>query len=1303
MFGTTHISLLRAANQLPQPAVANVGIFYEGPDLPLADGYLGARYVENLLGHFGLRGELVRLSNYQQGQVAHYRAAFYVGGNESSDLTETFLNDVVSSRQTFCWLGRHIDRLLSVSHGRQEFGFIYLGYQGSPAGWRIEYKDTLFPAEDFNLTLVEPVAGSRVQVRASAMRGDHSQVPYALSQGHFWYFADAPFGTGRESDRYLVFCDLLHDILEVNHPPQAEALVRIEDVSAEAEPGDLRAAADVLSKRQIPFQIATIPLYRDPSTNVEMRLSDRPNVIEAIHYMIERGGTPVMHGWSHQYRTATGDDYEFWDGIMNRAIAGDSEQDIVRRIDSGLAELFTDGIFPIAFETPHYAASAIDYHAMAKEFSLFYERTMTTPHLGATQYFPYPVIDQFGRHVVPENLGYLPLEKPDPKVLIENARYMRVVRDGVASFYFHPFLNSKLLDEVVAGVSGLGYHFVSLREFGGNVNAAGRYVVRTEPGTVHLFPHDEFWRLRCFGISGKLLSEQTRFGKKGSPVAVSVDVPVGGWAVLDCFPRPDRLAEARKGFTEWWKRMISRWHGQAAVGAYHEPREAWIVWDDALPASEANDQQSYRAVLSLCGFSTRPVSLAQFITAPSDKTTLLVVPGAVARLLSEDQQKKILSYLRSGGMVLADGHQAWLQAVGFQMTGWRLPVDDLQEVLVENASFSWNPEELAERFVPPAGSRVLALESETKQPIVVTGVWGTGRYLYLSVPLDNHTPTGVSHFPYLSEYLAAAFQMRTALRGGRIEAYFDPGYRSGIDLESLATFWRRAGIRTVYAAAWHFYDRYSFDYKALIRACHRNGVAVYAWFMFPQVTQPMWQQHPEWREQAATGGVGRPGWRYILNFQNPACFRAAMDWAKGLLRSEAWDGINVAELNFDAMYPKYLEPSGFVPMNDNVRADFGRQAGFDPAQLFVPSSPYYFSRNPQALARFLRYREDVVTEWHRRVLGELDPIAQARGLEVIVTMMDSLHSKYVQPALGVNSARIAQLMQDFKFTLQVEDPVEHWAQPPDRYRRFHETYRHLVPDERQLMFDINVVADRDIKSTTLPSPIARGTELAETVKSAAVLGRVAVYAEHTVGPENWPLMGSALAEPAHLEEDRGAYQVRTPFPVFLEAFKGQGLSVDGRGWPIDPSNGIPIPSGDHRVWPDTPLLRFFHRTTNTVGGLSGDLLEAREYSTGITLRYASPSRAILVINREPRAVSIDGRRANPVVEDVGGEWVLLTPKGEHYLQITTLTSSGLTLTWWSRIWSWLIAISGAVAAFFMLWFYLRLRLSQAALSESTER
>jgi uncharacterized protein YdaL len=1274
-----------------QSDVADVGIIYDGPDLPLAEGYLGAHYIKNLLGHFGLRGELVRLADYQSGQLAHYHAAFYIGSVPRTRLPESFLNDGRSFRQPLCWLGQHIDEFLVDPETQRRLGFRYLGYQGNRTAWRVLYKDTLFPKDNFNLNVVEPLKGGHAEVRATALQGDNTRVPYALTRDRFWYFADIPFGGAQEGNRYLVFCDLLHDILGIDHAPHSQALARMEDVSAEADPQDLRAAADVLSKRQIPFQIAVIPLYRDPWANVEMRLSDRPKVVQGIRYMIDRGGTPVMHGWSHQYHSSTGDDYEFWDEIKNSAIVGDSEQEIDRRIDSGIAELFANNIFPVAFETPHYAASPIDYRAMQKYFTLFYERTMPTPNLGSIQYFPYPVIDEYGRYVVPENLGYLPKEKPDPRVLIENARYMRIVRDGLPSFYFHPFLDAKLLDQVLEGISDLGYHFVSLRGLGGNMGDSGQYVVRTQPGSVSLSPRDEFWRLLRFDAGGKLVSEQTSRVRGQNPVKVDVDVPVGGWSALECFKQPDRLALAREKTRTLWRQLTTHPHTQSADVVHNPPGDAWILWIDTPSAAEANNQQSYRLVLDLLGFSTRTVPFKEFLQAPSNKATLLVVPDGVGRLLSDRQQKEILRFLSSEGFVLADGIQRWLPALGFRMTGWHLPVAEMQETIVDGASFSWDPEELAERYTPPPGSESLALESDTKQPIAVAGRYGAGRYLYLSVPLDNHRLDGVSHYPYLREYLAEAFHIRSEVRGGRIETYFDPGYRGGVNPDNLANFWKQAGIRTVYVAAWQFYDRYSFNYAALIRACHRNGIAVYAWFMFPQVTPLMWQQHPEWREQAAAGGDGRPGWRYLMNFQKPECFHAAMTWTKDLLHSLPWDGINIAELNFDAEHPDYLQANRFVPMNDNVRAEFAQRAGFDPAQLFVAQSPYFHKRNPKALAAFLSYREDIVTEWHRRVLGEIAPLADALGLEVIVTMMDSLHSNYVQPALGVNSRRITELMKDYDFTLQVEDPVEHWAEAPDRYKRFAETYRQLVPDERRLMFDINVVSDREIQGTTLPSTVARGIELAETAQAAAVLGRVAIYAEHTVGTQDWPLIGAALARPTRMVKDGGAYEVTSAFPFFLNTSARRSYSIDGEVWPVDASNGVLIPPGNHRVSANSAALRLLGSTASTLWALSGDLLEAHAHSTGVTLLYTSPGQSAIVVNREPHKISIDGRRADLPIEGHGDQWVLIAPRGKHSLEVTTFSSAGLAVSWWSRIWSWTITTFSAMATVVILWFYFRLR------------
>jgi len=1270
----------------PQSVSGTVAIIYDGPDLPMAEGFLGAHYIKNLLGHFELRGELIRLADYQRGQLSHYRAAFYIGSVASTVIPRGFLMDVGSTKQPFCWLGLHINQLLASSDAQHHFGLRYdRAYWG---GWRVRYKDALFPADNFNLSIVEPAADS-VKVVATAQRDNRTQ-PYVMNRLRFWYFADNPFSAPQEGTRYLVFCDLLHDILEIYHASQSAALVRMEDVSAEADPGDLTAVADVLSRRHAPFQIATIPLYRNPMNNVEMRLSDRPKVVDAIHYMIDRGGTLVMHGWSHQYHGATGDDYEFWDGVKNAPIAGDSEEEITKRLDAGLGELFANKLFPVAFETPHYAASRIDYRAMQRRFTVFNERTMPTPHMGSVQYFPYPVTDEFGRHVVPENLGYLPMEKPDPEVVIENARLMRVVRDGVPSFYFHPFLDARLLDQVLEGITDLGYRFVSLREFGGEVNGQG-YAVRTQSGPVEFSPDGKLWRLRRFDSGGKLLSEQTASAALNAPVTLNVDVPPGGWAALDGFEKargPSRVAEAMKVLRDWRKTASTR--PQDATN-YEQPGEAWILWQPNASAADANNQESYRTALETFGFAARAVSPAEFTQAPHEKATLVVVPQGVAALLTGTQQQQILRYVSSGGALLADGDQPWLSAVGLHAKGWRLPVNEVQETLIEGTSFSWNPEELVGRYEPPSGSKTLQFETATKQPVVLAGQYGKGHYLYLAAPFDMHTRYGMSRYPYLAEYVADTFHLRSALRGGRIETYFDPGYRGGVNPDNLATYWKQAGIRTIYVAAWQFYDHYHFNYAALIRACHRKGISVYAWFMFPQVTPLMWQQHPEWREQAAAGLDGRPGWRYPMNFQNPACFRAAMDWARDLLNSLDWDGINIAELNFDAKYPDYLQPERFVPMNKDVRTAFAKKAGFDPAQLFVSGSPYYHKRNPQALAKFLSYREDIVTEWHRRVLTELTPVGKERGLEVMVTAMDSLHSKYVQPALGVNSRRIAALMQEFDFTLQIEDPAEHWAEPPDRYQRFAEAYRNLVPDVRRLMFDINVVSDREIDGTSLPSTIARGTELARTVMAAAVLGRVAIYAEHTVESQDWPILGAALARPAQMAVRGNSVEVDTPLPVFLHSSTERAYTLDNQRWTA--VDGLWIPPGRHRLSTGALSLQVFGAQPAQLQSLSCDLLDANLLPASLVVHYTSPGRAAIVLTQKPQRISVDGHTASIPVEGHGGEWVVLAPRGEHHLEIITLTNAGLVVNRSSQILSSLIVVFGAATTLLMLWFYVRLRIS----------
>ena len=1284
---------------------AQVAIYYDGPQTLQSEGVLDARQVQNLLGHFNLTGEIIPLDQYRPGQLVGYRAAFFVGTATGTRFPAAFLNDVRNSPRPFAWIGRHLELLLDSPEATRRFGLSYIDYRDDLEFRQVLYKGVTLPKEDPDLNLVAISDAAAVKVVATARNQDGDSYPYALHNGRFWFFADIPFSFMEDGGRYLVFCDLLHDVLEISHPASSLALVRLEDVSTDIDGNNLREIADRMARLRVPFQIAVIPVYRKPSLGIEVRLTDRPTFVQALQYAIARGATPILHGVTHQYQGITGDDFEFWNAIENRAVAGDSADYVLKRLRLGLPEMFASGVYPIAFETPHYAASETDYAALKTAFPLFYERTMATPDLGSIQYFPYPVVDGFGRTVLPENLGYLPEENPDPQILMQRARGLKVVRDGMASFYFHPFLNPALLEQAVQGIASLGYHFVSLREFGGGMSFEGRWAVATSSGKVRLSPDNEFWRMRVYDGAGTMLREQVSDRRSKGAVEVAVEVPAGGWAALECLKEPPQripVANWAERLARWWKPLRRPWLTDPGITA-SSARPAWLLWLAKPSGSEANNQQSYRSALQTFGYRVKQVPVEEFLELPQDGSTILVVPEGAGSRLTSQQQEMILQHVETGGGLVADGRQAWLSKLGFQWSDRRIPVAAVADVLFSEMPLRWQPEELVERFDPPKGARELMVDPESHQLLAVAGSFGSGLYLHLAVPLDSHTPDAVSHYPYLRDYLLEAFPRLASLQSSRLEVYFDPGYREGVDLSRVVRMWKQSGIRVVYAAAWEFQPRYSFDYERLVQLAHQNGIAVYAWFVFPQVTPKMWAERPECRQRTATGADGNVGWRLQMNLEEPVCFQSAMDWMKGVLNAYDWDGVNLAELNFDVDYHDYRRADRFVPMNDHVRSEFKQLAGFDPVLLFDPRSPYYHPRNPGAWKKFQQYREDLVTNLHRRVLKELQPFEQQRNWEVIVTMLDSLHSEYVHPALGVNSERIAGLMKEFDFTLQVEDPAEHWAGPPDRYLRFAQTYLRLVPDRSRLMFDINVVDERSIEGTTLPSLLATGTELARTAKAAAwVSGRVAIYAENSVASQDWALLGEALASQGQLEGTGRSWRIDSPIPTRVLPALEQSY-VDGRFWPAASPEGVLLPAGRHELSLDRPWYRFLERgeMQTALLNLSADLLEAQASPAGIALRYSSPGRAVILLNQAPLEVRLEGEAANVPVHSGGGRWWLTAPRGEHSIEIITTSQSGVVLNVWSWFSASAISAYGALTTLLMMVIYAYIRLRRLVRRKGT--
>ncbi len=471
-------------------------------------GYLGELYATmaaNLVGHFGTYSA-EPVSKYTSGQMSQYTAAIYIGSTWDEPLPNSFLDDVLNGTTPVLWLNRNIWELTSRATAatfQSKYGWMWSQMDQSDVT-TIEYKGTSILRDASNpkgIMDYSSVDATKVTVLAQAVRPDGTKFPWALRSGNLTYVGENPLSYITTNDRYLIFSDLLFDLLAPSTPTQHRAMIRLEDVGPDSNAADLRAAADYLSSAGVPFSFGVYSEYRDPNgvnnggKDTTIHLKDAKDVVSAINYMISKGGTMIMHGYTHQYsnvanpyNAVSGDDFEFFRAHVDAQnyvrldgpVAEDSFSWAQGRMQAATKE-FQNARLPVPtiYEFPHYTASAVDYQAAASMFTTRYDRTLyfsgllsggpvatdTTHMVG--QFFPYAVKDVYGTKVLPEDLGNY---EPDwsnnnpprsPQDMIDNARRDLVVRDGFASFFFHPYYDINKLKETVEGIKALGYTFVS--------------------------------------------------------------------------------------------------------------------------------------------------------------------------------------------------------------------------------------------------------------------------------------------------------------------------------------------------------------------------------------------------------------------------------------------------------------------------------------------------------------------------------------------------------------------------------------------------------------------------------------------------------------------------------------------------------------------------------------------------------------------------------------------------------------------------------------------------------------------------
>jgi uncharacterized protein YdaL len=448
------------------------------------------------------------VERYARGEMRGYQAVVYVAYDSPWRLPAAFLSDVARSGVPVLWMGGNIEQLFAAEPG------VTSGYGWRPDGLdKLKVAEVSYGGQRLLRRTDEPMRRIRVVSRGpagspdtktlgTALHADGTGYPWAVSAKNLTYLGEVPFSYVDTRDRYLAAADLIQRLAAPNAPDRKRALIRIEDVGPNTDPEQIRAIADFLSDRHVPFSLATYPYYRDPhgavhdGTPTSFRLVDVPKLVDALRYATERGGTIIMHGYTHQFESMnnpyTGQssaDYEFYTSHVDPAnnvqldgpVPGDSEQWALDRMAAGRGEFARVGLpDPDIFEFPHYMGSEADYQAVQEQFGIRYDQGTYFAH-GCTppactvteksdqQYFPYPVRDVYGSVVIPENLENISMaynNNPERTAqdLVDGARAMTVVRDSVASCFFHPFLPVEQLDQVVTGIQALGFSYVSPRD-----------------------------------------------------------------------------------------------------------------------------------------------------------------------------------------------------------------------------------------------------------------------------------------------------------------------------------------------------------------------------------------------------------------------------------------------------------------------------------------------------------------------------------------------------------------------------------------------------------------------------------------------------------------------------------------------------------------------------------------------------------------------------------------------------------------------------------------------------------------------
>lgn len=640
----------------------------------------------------------------------------------------------------------------------------------------------------------------------------------------------------------------------------------------------------------------------------------------------------------------------------------------------------------------------------------------------------------------------------------------------------------------------------------------------------------------------------------------------------------------------------------------------------------------------------------EFRSFPAGSSTLLIIPEKEGRELESEQNQAVLQAVNQGTPLLLDGATPLVEALGVKAAGKR---GDLARYHWDH--YASDPVRLPGRltyskFKLSRGLKLLAFGSNENDPLVVSGNHGRGKFIYSAIPVEPQQGMVFQFLPFLAQAIVDELNIAPSLAADNLCVYVDFGGEPRADPVAVAAQLKGWSVREVHLGAFYGSDVFREFVPRFIAAAHQQGIAVYAWLEYPMVSKEFWEQHPQWREVTANGHTAIMDWRYHMALEDPECFKAVAELTRHLLLDFDWDGVDFAELYFEAEKKIFQRPGDFTPMHPTFRKMFRECYGIDPKEMFDPGSPDYGLRNPQLRNDLKEFRVELITKLTGQFLNILaDCRLQKPWLQTTLTFIDELRDPTVTERYGIDPDRLLALQKQYDFAVEIEDPYTVWNSPPDRYRAMGEYYRPRLQPGTPLSLDVNVV-DREPPGRPLNRP--RGLELYELAANVAEqVDLITLYAFSTFSADDMRLLPFVLGAHEMVGEpgEQGRISARHQL-IWKTDTRGQTVYLDGREWPCRSDSQVVIPAGEHSV-----SLRPGATSSNggalEIEGINGRILQAVQWGDGLRFIYESRGRCYVTLNRKPSRVACDGTSNGTEVLAEGGIVCLELPQGKHTVEV----------------------------------------------------